>query len=655
MPSRNTKLKLISPEAWQPVGVESLEDAAESAVRSNCNNIVVAGPGSGKTELLAQRADFLLRTGACPAPKRILAISFKRDSAKNLHDRVSERLPEQVAARLDSWTYAKFDKQLVDRFRLAIPLIWQPMSNYRLDFYEIDEEHAGKMIEKAAGGASVSTGEQMGIARLSWFRDSFCQRLPIDMPEFSECSVEDRLAFAAWRHYLQRNPSVISFQMISRLAELLLRVNPNITAALRSTYSHVFLDEFQDTTNLQYDVVKTAFHNSDSVLTAVGDTKQCIMTWAGALSGVTKTFATEYGATSHILRSNFRSEPELIRITGSLAEQIEPDAVPPVHGLGRTEGVGECRGFEFANDAAEATALAEVLVRTVVEEGVSPRDICVLCRRLVKHYSPLLVKAMRAKADVVSVRDESNLQELLSEPLASIVVDAFAAATKANGAPQAWKRLRDTLESTTRSSTERQKHLRHKLLSTTIDYLGQSLPACRADLDAIRAEASRVVEAFGEDILKLNHIQYRQGNFFEQTLKNVCKELLSRYGDGPGKMTDWPNVLRDLLGETSIPMTTIHKSKGLEYHTVIFLGLEDSAFKDLSDREGEGNNFFVAMSRAKKRILFTFSKMRSGRKQNRAKVQPLYDWLQNAGVTLESADDTDFSAPIWAHYNPVDS
>lgn len=562
-------------------------------------------------------------------------------------------MPEQVAARLDSWTYAKFDKQLADRFRMAIPEVWRPTANYRLDFYEINEDRAGSMIEKAAGRAGVSMAQQVAVARVSWFRDSFCRRLPPDLPDPAVCSVEDRLAFTAWRHYLDRSPSTVSFHMISRLAEMLLKVNPKITAALRSTYSHVFLDEFQDTTNLQYDVVKAAFHASESVLTAVGDTKQCIMTWAGALAGVTRTFADEYGAKSHILRSNFRSEPEIIRIIGSLAEQIEPDAVPPVHGLGKTEGVGECRGFEFSDDASEATALAEVLVRTVVDEGIAPRDICVLCRRLVKDYSPLLVKALRAKTDVVSVRDESNLQELLSEPLASIVVDAFTAATNRSGAPQAWQRLRDTLESTTRSSTQRQQQSRHKSLSTTISHLGHSLPACHADLDAITAEASRVVEAFGEDTLKLNHIQYRQGDFFQQTLKSVCKELLNRYGDGPGKTADWTSVLRDLLGETSIPMTTIHKSKGLEYHTVIFLGLEDAAFKDLSDREGEGNNFFVAMSRAKKRILFTFSKQRSGRKQNREKVKPLYDWLANAGVTLESATETNFAEPIWTHYKPM--
>jgi ATP-dependent DNA helicase UvrD/PcrA len=70
--------------AWDPTGISQLEPAAWDALRDNGCTAVVAGPGAGKTEFLAQRAAFLLQTGLCPAPRRILAISFKRDSAANL-------------------------------------------------------------------------------------------------------------------------------------------------------------------------------------------------------------------------------------------------------------------------------------------------------------------------------------------------------------------------------------------------------------------------------------------------------------------------------------------------------------------------------------------------------------------------------------------
>src|SRR5215468_11328786 len=105
---------LDSVSVWRPVGVESLEPAAERAVRSSSNTVVVAGPGAGKTELLAQRACFLLQTGTCEWPFRILAISFKRDAARNLGDRVRLRCGHELSARFDSFTFDSFAKRLVD-------------------------------------------------------------------------------------------------------------------------------------------------------------------------------------------------------------------------------------------------------------------------------------------------------------------------------------------------------------------------------------------------------------------------------------------------------------------------------------------------------------------------------------------------------------
>ena len=84
-------------EDWKPIDVDSLEPNAEKVVRSNCNMLVTAGPGAGKTELLAQRACYLLQTDTCKSPKKILAISFKRDAADNLKQRVKLRCGKDFA------------------------------------------------------------------------------------------------------------------------------------------------------------------------------------------------------------------------------------------------------------------------------------------------------------------------------------------------------------------------------------------------------------------------------------------------------------------------------------------------------------------------------------------------------------------------------
>ena len=95
-----------------------------------------------------------------------------------------------------------------------------------------------------------------------------------------------------------------------------------------------------------------------------------------------------------------------------------------------------------------------------------------------------------------------------------------------------------------------------------------------------------------------------------------------------------------MIGANVVPAMTIHKSKGLEFHTVIFLGLEDSqwwGFANQPDEEKRG--FFVAFSRAAERVFFTFSDLRDGRwrrePQARDGIGDLYAILQKAGVPTE--------------------
>ena len=101
----------------------------------------------------------------------------------------------------------------------------------------------------------------------------------------------------------------------------------------------------------------------------------------------------------------------------------------------------------------------------------------------------------------------------------------------------------------------------------------------------------------------------------------------------------WAAALEDFSGRDAVPVMTIHKSKGLEYHTVIFLGLEDAAFWTFRTQEHEDTcAFFVAFSRAKTRVFFTFSFQRTTgpRYQNSPQIargiRPLYDILKAAGL-----------------------
>jgi len=117
------------------------------------------------------------------------------------------------------------------------------------------------------------------------------------------------------------------------------------------------------------------------------------------------------------------------------------------------------------------------------------------------------------------------------------------------------------------------------------------------------------------------------------------------YLSGFRKSMEWDDALDELEGTNAVPIMTIHKSKGLEYHTVVFVGFEDSAFWNFHKKPTEETwSFFVAFSRAKIRVIFTLCEHRakpadaSLEPQHRATVGPLYGILEQAGVEIEHID-----------------
>ena len=136
--------------------------------------------------------------------------------------------------------------------------------------------------------------------------------------------------------------------MIGRLAELLLRLNPMARDALRLTYSHLFMDEFQDTTQVQYDLVRMIFLGGSTIVTAVGDNKQQIMRWAMAMDDPFAAFDGDFKSKRMPLYNNYRSSPELVRIQHVLAQALDAKSVKPVSKTSTTISGDSCAIWDFS-------------------------------------------------------------------------------------------------------------------------------------------------------------------------------------------------------------------------------------------------------------------------------------------------------------------
>ena len=332
---------MIDRTAWKPIGLAAMEPAALDAVRVGGSALVVAGPGTGKTELLGQRAAYLLQTGACVFPRRILAISFKRDAATNLADRVARRCGPDLARRLDSMTFDAFAKQILDRFWRALPPHLAFGGAYgiapfmtRDAFYELQRSASGGLTQEGHPAHWVATlvgrpakAESINSVTL----DSFNRAIQtLTLEPLALTNHAEFLQLVALRRTMTSPTPMLGFPMIGRLAQAIVASNVQIRRALCATYGHVFLDEFQDTTSVQYGLVKTIFQGSGTSLVAVGDDKQRIMGWAGAREDVFAAFSADFlggpeDLARVVLTQNFRSNSRIVAILNALKARLAPE------------------------------------------------------------------------------------------------------------------------------------------------------------------------------------------------------------------------------------------------------------------------------------------------------------------------------------------
>lgn len=594
----------VRPELWRPQGVEDLEPRAWEALRENERSVcVTAGAGAGKTEFLAQKATYLLQTGICSYPRRILAISFKRDAARNLADRVAARCPPQQARRFVSMTFDAFTKHLLDHFRMALPLEYRPPADYEITFLTRDQIDA---FLRKVGAPNIATQSlETAVARTA---------LPLDEADITP--LRRTVLQAYWREmYEGQDETLLTFPMINRLVDLMLRTNPLISKALRSTYPFVFLDEFQDTTYAQFELVRSAFDAGRTIFTAVGDDKQKIMGWAGAMRDSFDEFTAVFDARPISLLCNWRSHADLVAIQHVIAQRIDPNVEPAVAQQERLVDGDVAAIWEFDDCEDEIKALAVWIAREIETGQVAAHDIAVLARMRVDRVEDELAPQLGCHGIVLRnlARNVGSIaiQDLLAEELTAILL-AFLRLGACRRHAQAWSTAQESLRQL-ESPAEDDDGVSQRRAADRVASITRSLREYMRDAEvaeaAIRPLLVLAVQQIGEPLLRLTSPSYQRDADFLRVIEGVAVLLEESVEDSE----TWVEALDRFEGVNQVPLMTIHKSKGLEFHTMIFFGLDSRNWRSLQpDADEELNAFFVAFTRAGQRAFFTFCRQRGG-------------------------------------------
>ncbi|CAI3161391.1 UvrD-helicase domain-containing protein [Acinetobacter baumannii] len=534
---------MIKPDLWVPSDNLTLEpNALLAAKEQTCSLALTAGPGAGKTEMLAQKADFLLRTSACPYPKRILAISFKKDASKNLKERVQLRCGANLSRRFDSFTFHAFAKRIIDKYRVLLTGLDELEPNY-----------------------SIGT-----------------QRI----------------------HKTQ-----IDFESLVPLAIQIVNSSSIVRNSILQTYSDVFLDEFQDCTEKQYKLIKAIFHNSNIRLTAVGDTKQKIMSWAGALEGIFLSFTADFNAKPLNMYRNFRSKPKLLRLQNEIIRYLDPSSVMRDDLIIGNDG--SLSHKTFPNSLEEAEYLSNLIQKWIIEENIPPSEIAILVSKQIEHYAVDLISALRAKQ--IPFRNEQRMQDIASEKVAKLIIN-YLLCLYSQRNPHAWTKVNEIL-----LPFETDEELKSSFLRDFNNFFKEQkrfflISNKHPPIETWQQAISNLLTKLGIATLATLSPEYES----ETYLYTVIADLIIRIQEQIDLNGDLLLSLNSFGHDNTVKILTIHKSKGLEFHSVILLGVENEAFWGNDAR----SVFFVGVSRAKDRLVLTESK-------KRPLDSPPYRWKEN--------------------------
>jgi superfamily I DNA/RNA helicase/RecB family exonuclease len=411
--------------------------------------LVLAGPGTGKTTTLVEAiVDRIERRGA--APDSVLALTFSRKAAEQLRDRVTARLGRTMATTLSS-TFHSFAYGLVrahspaELYTAPLRLLSAPEQDVALQRLLTHEEESvrwPRAMHAAVGTRGFAREVQTVLARA---RERGLA--PEELEDLGRRS--DQPAWVAAGRFMQQYLDVLDAESAIDYAELVHRAvalaeRPEVRAALRRQYSHVFVDEYQDTDPSQVRLLQ-ALAGDGRDLVAVGDPDQSIYAFRGAdVRGILEfpdVFRTAQGAKAPTvaLRVTRRFGSRLLAAAQSVSAAIptkgaidaalfrafrSPEAADQELGEGRVEVV------TFDTARAETEHVADRLRRAHLEDGIPWSQMAVLVRSG-RGSIPSLRRSLSAAGVPVEVAADDT--PLVREPAVRPLLDALGAVVHLHG------------------------------------------------------------------------------------------------------------------------------------------------------------------------------------------------------------------------------
>ena len=595
--------------------LSSLNDSQKIAAEHiDGSLLILAGAGSGKTKTITTRLAYLISIGIDPSS--ILTLTFTNKAAAEMRERAFSMInPEHINTPPLLCTFHKFGLLFL-KFHMS-------ELDRKNNFIIIDTDDKKRIIKSIDKEITTS----LLVSEISKYKNTLIS--PEEAKAAAQLKLYQQIAdvYEKYQAYLLKN-NLVDFDDLLLLPYEILKKNKKLAEQTSDKYQYIMVDEYQDTNELQYKLLRMLCSNHNN-LCVVGDDDQSIYGWRGATIKNILNFSEHFEGTTVVkLESNYRSTDTILDHANQLIEHNRDRLGKKLVG---TRAKGDSIKVYESHDENEETRKLIDDIKKLLDSGVSARDVAILFRvnalsrsleegfnraglnyKLVggmKFYERAEIKDLIAYFRILTnANDNFSLKRIVNKPKRGIgkttldKLDAKSAEIK-----KSIFEIIQTFEADELAAVVGKKNSRTlKVFEASVMDLKETLKESKMKfLDAFeetfdyRASYDNVPDGFD-----------RQGNIdeFYGYIRDYFKQ---------NPHLDLKDFLNEIALESeneeynneAISMMSIHASKGLEFKNLFIIGFEEGFFPitgDGSDIEEERRLGYVAITRAMDNLTLSF-------------------------------------------------
>jgi DNA helicase-2/ATP-dependent DNA helicase PcrA len=601
--------------------------------------LILAGAGSGKTRTITYRIAHMVDNLNIPA-KEILGVSFTNKASKEMRVRVINLLGRKKSKGLTLTTF----------HALGVKILREDITKlgYQKSFSIYDTSDQMAIIrdalkhfksQKDGFDRKIVQSKISKLKNLGISADDFA-----DSPYFDGESAYDHAINHCYEYYQDKLKffNAIDFDDILHLCVQLFQKFPELCEKYSDRYRYIMIDEYQDTNNLQFQMV-VALTKSHNCICVVGDDDQSIYAFRGADLTNIMNFEKQYpGAKVVKLEENYRSTSTILSLANKMIAQnkhrkdktlrtkIKSNIKPLLWAMGNTDHEAEVVVEDIVQLQALGTELSEIAVLYRSNTQCPPLEDQLRMSQVPytivggqKFYDKKEIKDLMAYLFLIlNPRDEISLRRILNVPNRGI----------GNITLQKYLNLASDKNITLFKTLESAREVDPKRSGNILNFL-EIIETCKGHFNTL--SLSEAIEKMVDEIsffkfIEKSHDSAKIVEFKKNDVANfiASAERFTKLNPGNATLKDFSEKLLlqdsqdnesndDDEKDNSVTLMTLHSSKGLEFDNVFMLGIEEEllphkrTIAEGEDISEERRLCYVGITRARKRLIMTYCKERN--------------------------------------------